>query len=405
MRGSVSAVVGLSLLLAACGNSSESVEPASSASIDVSGNEGAPVEIRHSDTFRISRRDAFWVVDLQASIATWGGKADGPEQRARVLLVPRGEVAPPLTGEFANAQVIRIPVRRIVVNLAPFEAMLTALGVDDRLVAVGGPKSYNDAIRQRVMEGALEQIGYGWHMPPILDALLASKPEVLLMAMGDLSHSSQMDRIRQLGIPVFPMFINSETHYMGRVEYIRLVGLLTGREDEANAHLAMVEQAVAEWKALSSTQPTRSVISAWYSGSGRWMATVRNSDAALLRDANGRNLLEEPDDPRRDEYTKLGTEQMLVRGADADCAILRDNHSQPYGDHATLNQFRAFREGCIFAITGMAKPEVDAYDYYERAVIRPDWLLADLVRMLHPELRGDEPFNYIQPDSQFYESL
>ena len=397
------------LLLVACekqnGDPVPSVEnPLSdSTGTEVFSTEGDSMKLDFAETFSAVQRGDMWVVDLKASITSWGGDATGPEQRARMLLVPKGSAIPPLDGDLEGAQVIQIPVERIAVNLAPFEAMLTALDVDDRLVAVGGPKSYNDAIRQRVSDGELAQIGYGWHMPPVLDALLGAEPDVLLMAMGDLSHTSQMDRIRELGVQVFPMFMSSEPHYMGRVEYIRLLGLLTGRNEEASDYVSMVAGKVAALKASVTDLSPKSLISSWYSGSGRWMATVRNSEAALLRDANGLNLLEEADDPRQDDVQKLSTEQLILKAADADCAIFRDSHSQAFRDKKTLEQFRAYRNGCVYAIDGMVKPEADAYDYYESAVIRPDLVLRDLVNMLHPELRGDDPFLYIQPDEQLYD--
>ncbi len=393
----------LSLLLAGCGeNTDSSIREAAAPELGKPSG-WVPIELEFAQTFSAAWQGEFWVVDLRASIATWGGEAAGPEQRARLLLVPADSTVPPLEGAFAGAQVIRVPVERLAVNLAPFESMLTALGVDERLVAVGGPKSYNDSIRQRVLDGELAQIGYGWHMPPTLDALLSAEPDLLLMAMGDLSHSHQMDRIRQLDVPVLPMFMNSEPHYMGKVEYIRLLGLLTGRDEQAKAYVKMVTENVETLKAQAAAFAPTSVISAWYSGSGRWMATMRNSEAAFLRDANGRNLLQESDDPRRDEFQKLGTEQLIVRGAEAECAILRDSHSQPFRDEKTLMQFRAYRDGCVFAIDGMNKPQADAYDYYEGAVIRPDLVLKDLVHMLHPELRDEDSFSYIQPDQTLYE--
>ena len=363
----------------------------------------------YAETFTIAKLDCSWVVDLKANVATWGGSANGPEQTARMILVPREESVPGWAIESSETTVVRIPVQRIATNLAPYEAMLTALGEDHRLVAVGGPKSYNDDIRERVLAGEIEQIGYGWHMPPIMDALLGSDPDVMLMSMGDLSHRDQMDRIRGLGVSVFPMFVNSEQHYMGKVEYILLVGLLTGKYEAARDYVARVEQRVNELKQIASEQPAKKVISAWYSGSGRWMATVRNAENTLLSDANGLNLLEKPDDGRMDEFQQISTEQLIIQGAEADCAILRDDHSQPFTDESTLRQIKAYRERCVFAIDGMAKLEVDAYDYYERAVIRPDLLLADLVYMLHPALRvgvegsDDQVFKYIRPDEQVYE--
>ncbi|WP_230772004.1 ABC transporter substrate-binding protein [Sphingomonas sp. Leaf4] len=360
---------------------------------------GHEVEMPFARTFRVVERDGYRVVDLTASVVNWGGDAVGEEQFQRIVLVPRTGTAPPLTGDLAGATLIRTPVMRIASNTAFHEAITRVLGVNDRLVAVGGVKSWDDALRARVRSGAVRQIGYGWHSPPDLDALVAAKPDVLLMSMEDMKSVAAMPRIAALGVPVVPIFLDNEPDYMGRVDYVRLIGMLTAREREANAFADMVARKVAVLKAAAAAQPTRSVIAAWFGGGDQWNPTIRNADAKLLRDANGRNLFEGPDDPRKDSFNRISTEQLIAQGADADCWILRDTHSIPYRDIATLRRFRAYREGCVFAGDGMHKPAADAFDYYETAVIRPDLVLGDLVRMLHPALRT-EPFRYIRPDTK-----
>lgn len=355
--------------------------------------------MRFARTFQVVERDGYRVVDLKAMVVNWGGNAVGEEQFQRLVLVPRDAQAPSLTGDLEGATLIRTPVMRIASNTGYHEAMTKVLGVNDRLVAVGGVKSYDDDLRARVRAGQVRQIGYGWHSPPELDALIAAKPDVLLMSMGDMKNVGAKPRIEALGIPVVPIFLDNETDYMGRVDYVRLIGLLAGKEREADAFVEMVAKNVDALKALAAAQPTHSVISAWFSGGDRWMPTIRNADAKLLRDANGRNLFEGPDDPRRDSFNRVGTEELIARGQDADCWIMRDSHSAPFKDIATLRRFKAYREGCLFAVDGMTKLDADAYDYYEMAVIRPDLVLGDLVRMLHPALR-DKPFLYIRPDTQ-----
>ena len=360
---------------------------------------GTPVPMRHARTFRVVERDGYRIVDLKASIVNWGGGAKGPEQHARIVLVPRGMPAPALTGDLAGATRVEVPLQRIAVNYAPFEAMAVALGVQDRLVAVGGVKSWDDGIRARARAGKLAQIGYGWHSPPELDALVAARPDALLMSMGDLGHAQHMDRIRSLGIAVVPAFLEAEPDYMGKVDYVRLFGMLVGKEAEADAYVADVQARVDALKAVAAAQPQKTAISAWFAGGDRWMATIRNADAQLLRDANGRNPLQVPDDPRQDAFQRISTERLLRRGRDADCWILRDTHSRPFTNVGTLRLFKAYRDGCLFASDGMRKPEADAYDFYETAVIRPDLILEDLVGMLHPSLRDGE-FLYIRPDTQ-----
>lgn len=381
------------MLLAGCGT--EPTAPAASRQ-EISGR---VLDMRFAKTFRVVERDGYRVVDLKASVVSWGGNAVGEEQFQRLVLVPRGGRAPELTGDLAGATLLRTPVMRIASNTGFHEAITKALGINDRLVAVGGVKSYDDDLRARVRSGAVRQIGYGWHSPPELDALIAAKPDVLLMSMGDMKNLGAKPRIEALGIPVVPIFLDNEPDYMGRVDYVRLIGLLAGKEAEANAFADMVAGKVDALKAAAAGQPRRTVLSAWFGGGDRWNPVIRNADAKLLRDANGHNPFEGPDDPQNDSFNRVSTEELIAKGKDADCWIMRDSHSAPFKDVATLGRFKAYREGCLFAADGMTKPAADAYDYYEMAVIRPDYVLGDLVRMLHPALR-DEPFRYIRPDTQ-----
>jgi ABC-type Fe3+-hydroxamate transport system substrate-binding protein len=376
-------------LLAACGN------PGSVPNDNVTGGKAIPMA--HAKTFSVVERDGYRIVDMRANLVSWGGGASGPEQKVRLLLVPKGKPVPRLEGALANAVLIRTPVERIAVNYGSMEAILTALGIDDRLVAVGGLKSYNDSIRERVKAGKIVQVGYGWHSPPNLDVLVASKPDLFIMSLADLSHVQAMDRARSLGIAVMPAFIDNEPHYMGSVDYIRLIGMLTGREKEAEAYVKMVTANVDDIKSRVAKLPKKQVIYSWYSGSDKWMATVQGGDGRLLTDAGAHNPLSIPDDPRKDNFQTISSETMLAKARDADCWVWRDTHSKAYPQQSFLSQFKAVQHGCTFAVAGLKKPEVDAFDYYERAAIRPDLELRDLAMMLHPELRN-QPFTYILPD-------
>ncbi|MYD87516.1 MAG: ABC transporter substrate-binding protein, partial [Acidobacteria bacterium] len=287
--------------------------------------EGEALETPYAETFSVVERDGYRIVDIEASVVTWGGAAGGPPQRARLVLVPRDLEPPTLTGDLADATLIRTPVQRIAVNDQPHEAMLRALGVEDRIVAVGGHNSYDDDLRRKARSGRIQQIGYGWHMPPTLDALVAAEPEVLVARMADLTHTQHMERVESLGIPVVPTFIDAEPHYMGRVAWLLLMGLLTGKEAEADAFVRMVAEEVDRLKSLAAEQPRRSVLWAWYKSAGnRWAVTQRNAIAALIRDANAELVLGADDDPELDTFSELSTERLLRDATAADCWMIRD---------------------------------------------------------------------------------
>ena len=389
MRGLLAAIA--LFPLAACGAPED--EPVSQMPI----SDATEIALDAAETFRVFERDGYRIVDIRAAVVNWGGGAVGQEEFQRLVLAPSSLEAPELTGDLSGATLIRTPVMRIASNYSYHEAITKALGINDRLVAVGGVKSYDDDIRDRVRRGEIAQVGYGWHSPPNLDALIAARPDVFLMTMGDLKNASAKKRIEALGIPVVPIFLENEPDYMGRVDYVRLIGMLTGQEDKAHSYVQTVQKNVAKIKAKAASQPTRTVLAAWYGSGDRWNPTVRNADAKLLRDANARNPFELPDDRQKDSFNQISTEELIARGTEADCWIMRDTHSIAFDDVNILRRFKAYREDCMFAADGKYKPDADTFDYYETAVIRPDLLLGDIARMLHPDLR-DEPFLYIRPD-------
>ena len=372
---------------------------ASGVSYDPGTVDGEPLETPFAETFSVVERDGYRVVDIEASVVTWGGSAGGPPQRARLVLVPRGLEPPALTGDLTGASLIRTPVRRIAVNEQPQEAMLRVLGVEDRIVAVGGHNSYHDDLRRKARAGEIQQIGYGWHMPPTLDALVAAQPDVLIARMADLTHTQHMERVESLGIPVVPTFIDAEPHYMGRVEWVRLMGLLTGKEAEADAFVQMVSEEIDRLTSLARTQPRRSVLWAWYRSAGnRWAVTQRNADAALIRDANAELVLGAEDDPQLDTFSDLSTERLLRDATGADCWMIRDPLSGVFDAQDVLARFKAYREGCVFWEPGKPHPTADSWELWEMGTIRPDWHLADIVKMLHPALRDGE-WRYLAPET------
>jgi iron complex transport system substrate-binding protein len=381
----------LALLIAAC--SADAPAP------DAGSAGGKPIAMAATRTFSVSQHDGYRVVDIEANVVAWGGTAGGPPQRARLVLVARGAPAPPLTGPLAGAMLVRTPVLRLAVNDQSHEAMVRALGIADRLAAVGGHDSFDDSIRARVKAGAVRQIGYGWHQPPLLDALVAAKPDLLVMKMADLTHTEAMERVAALGIPVLPTFIDAEPHYMGRADWIRLMGLLTGREREADALVEEITANVAALKGKAAAQPRTSLLWAWYASAGdRWQVTQRGADAALIRDANAEVVLGAADDPKLDSFSAMSTETLITRaGETADCWMMRDPLSTPYRNVATLKRFRAWRDGCVFWQPGRKSPNADAWELWEMGMIRPDWQLADIVKMTHPALR-DGHWHYLAPE-------
>ncbi len=64
--------------------------------------------------------------------------------------------------------------------------------------------------------------------------------------------------------------------------------------------------------------------------------------------------------------------------------MIRDPLSAVFDDRAVLSRFKAYQEDCIFWEQGKRHPAADTWELWEMGTIRPDWQLADIMKMLHP---------------------
>ena len=352
------------------------------------------IPLRHAQYLKLERRDGFVVAHLKGPMANEQGAAQ--EWTATIVLAPSDGPIPELRGDLRDATVIRTPVRRIAANAGSDEAFLGQLGVKDRLVAVGGVASYDDDIRRKAKAGEIGQVGYNWHSPPNLDVLLATRPDVFLMRLSDPAHTPVLKRAQSLGLAVLPTLAEEEQSYLARAEWIRLYGILTGTEARAEQIFAEVEARVLELKKKAASRPKTKVLWAYSAGADRWIATVRGAEASYITDAGGINLLARAEDPNQYPTQTISTETILPFGDQADVWLLGDIHAVAPRNPAIERGFRAWREQRLFGNTGRTAATENAYDWYQTALVRPDWVLSDFVKALHPEL-VDEPFRFLKP--------
>lgn len=355
------------------------------------------ISVRHAQSFSIERRGDLKIIQIAAPLMSWSNDRAGAEiRRDTIVLRPRGS-ATPAPSELSDATLIETPVRTIAVNAETDEAFLTALGVEDRLVAVGGTYSYNDAIREKVTSGNLKQLGYSWHAPPNLDVAVALDADVFFLRLATLDHAPAATKARGLKVKTVPVFPGTERDYLARAEWLKFYGAFFDLDDEAEALFTKVETRVQGLKRLVAERgERREVILAYYAGRNRWMASVRGPDAQLLRDAGGDNPFVEDEDVQRSMIEPISSERLMVEGREAPCWIIGDAHGAALPRGRFMESFRAWREDCLWSNTKRSKPDINAFDWYEMGMVRPDLVLEDLVAILHPDLL-EKKLDFFEP--------
>jgi iron complex transport system substrate-binding protein len=347
------------------------------------------VEVAYAETFSVSYHGHYKVVRSQSK---------APEGETGVsdvlVLVQCGAPVPALDGELAGATVIEVPVRSVAANEDGSIIRASVLGFDDRIVAMGGGGIYNADLRRRWEHREIVSIGESYHGAPDFEALLAVDPGVCFQFISSLDHAESLERGRALGLPFVPVLAWSEPTILGQAEWVKHTALFLNAERDA---ASFFEDIVSRYRALAKQAQAASEkpVAIWGGplGNGGWYVEAGSWHAQALDDAGATN----PFDALPGERTiAISTESVLAEAVDADLWITEEISMENLGAAGLLEQIEAFQAGQVYHIHGRSRPEHNAYDWYETALVRPDLVLEDLVSLFHPELLPDHELFFLR---------
>jgi len=298
-------------------------------------------------------------------------------------LLPHDMVIP---DGIAEEQVIRVPVRRMICMSTTHLAMMRALDATDLLVGISGPDLVFDSlILDAVSRGQIVDIGYEGNLNNEL--IVTLKPDIL-MAYGVASPSSgNTGKLSAMGVKVLYNADYLEEHPLARYEWIRLFGVLTGREAMADSLFREVSAAYRELaeNVRKNVQERPDVLlgapweDVWY------VSPVNSYTGRLIEDAGGHYLYS---DLTEAHSVPFSVEAVFERATVADI-WLNPGTSESLSDIAATDhrmvRLPVYTQGGVWN-NRKRMTQKGGNDYWESAVVRPDLLLKDIVSIIHPEL-------------------
>ena len=199
------------------------------------------------------------------------------EDGSRYLLLPPDKPCP--SGLDPDIRILRQPLNTVYLAATSAMAYFDALGEMDRITFS------SIAARDWTIPNAVSAMESG----KILYAGSYSAPDFELLVKQDcclaiestmIAHSPQIrEMLELLNIPVFIDYSSYEPHPLGRMEWIKLYGALTDREDEAQAFFDEKEQ---ELLTLGETKQSGLKV-AYFSLNSRGSAVVRTESDYITR--------------------------------------------------------------------------------------------------------------------------
>lgn len=347
--------------------------------------------VEDAGNFSVEYHKSYKVVTVHQTYL--GGPAE------RYVLLPCGAPKPHVAADLAKAPVISVPIASLFSSSTTHLPLLVDL---DRLDVLTGVSTFDSILSPPVV--ARIKGGHVVEFAPIgvIDAerVVSQHPSMLMTGGSD---SPTFTALRAAGIPVVANAEWLEPTALGRAEWVKYMALYLNEERKANARFAAIKSAyrslVQRTHAIADEDRPR-VMAGWGSRGSFAIAGGRSYMAGLITDAGGRYVWA---DNRSTGSATVDLEAQIQRAADADIWINGGgwrNLDAMLADEPRYAEFKAFRHGHVWVYERLMTAS-GGNDYWSRSVTRPDLLLADLIKIFHPDLVPEHSFEwYLQVPSR-----
>lgn len=296
----------------------------------VSGENDDPLSgLTPAGSMELSFAEQFTVDTFEGglSLITIGGED-------RYLVVPEGQQAPQTGADITVLQQPLDSIYLVATSAMDFFVSLDALDT----ISLSGTRAdgwYLDAAREAMTDGDIEYAGK--YSAPDYEAICDADCDLALESTMIYHTPKVKEQLERLGIPVLVERSSYESNPLGRMEWIKLCGVLTGKEKQAEALYDEQLDALAPILDRPSTGKT----AAFFYITANGAANVRKSTdyvAKMLELAGGKYIFDDLTDDDARSTMNMQMESFYAGAKDADVLIY---NSTIDGELQTLDELLA----------------------------------------------------------------
>lgn len=306
------------------------------------------------------------------------------------LLVQCGTPAP---DGYADLPVIEIPVKRVITMSSTQLPHLLKL---NRLDALIGHENFQNVnmpeIRALIDAGKLVEVGSGAAVN--VEVAIDAAPDLILpYSLGNPEQDAH-PKLIEAGLPVVLTAEYMETAPLGRVEWVKFMALFLNEEAQANVSFAGTAERYQEMAQVAKAVTSRPTAFTGIPRGDTWyVAGGRSYVAQFLADAGAQYLWA---DDESTGTTPLAVEAVFDKVHDGTFWFNTSSWTtmaDVVAADSRLAELAAYQSGNIYNNNARLN-EFGSNDYWENGLANPDVVLADLIKILHPELLPDHELVY-----------
>ncbi len=292
--------------------------------------------------------------------------------------------------------VVQLPIKKVIVTSTTHIPHLDLL--DETEALVGFPNLdliSSPSVWKEIEKGSIQDLGSA--PSANVEMIIDLQPDwVMISTLGD--DLKQVNLLKQAGIPALINGEYVEQHPLGRAEWIKFTGVLFGKYEEAEKVFQSIENsylgALESVKNLEGSSRPTVLSGVLYEDS--WFAPGADSwGAQILNQAGGYYVFS---DQAGTGSVPLSYEFVIDRAIESEYWIGSadfESLEQMKKMEPRYDIFRAFKDGNVFTYSRKKGPR-GGFEYFELGYVRPDLVLKDLIKILHPELLPDYQLYFYQ---------
>lgn len=373
-------VIEESVVEAPTSNLTDECVTAYDASVDYFPNK---IEVTHASGFTVEYFNHYKLVTVNTPF-------NGAEEPMQYLLVQCGTPTPE---GYDEAIEVTVPVERIVVMSTTYLPALEVLGRLDTLVGVdSGFYVTNETVQAMVEDGTVAEIGGGAEVN--LETAIELEPDIIMTYASGSPDYDAHPKLQEAGLTAVLNAEYLDATPLGSAEWVDFMATFYNEEATSEAWFTDIINEYEALVSLTAEVEERPTVFASTPFDGTWyMAGGQSFAAQFLADAGATYLWAD------DESTGslfLDFETVFDKASDADY-WLNIGFFGTLEDLALADpryeEFSAYQNGNVYNNDARTTAN-GGNDYFESAVIYPNLVLADLVKIFHPELVPDHQFVY-----------
>ena len=288
-----------------------------------------------------------------------------------------------LPDSLKSYQVIQIPLNNIVVTSTTHLTPLKILGLQDKLIGFPNASYISDPkFRQLIKSGNIQEIGSGRQINT--EKLLMLHPDLLMQFSSGPGQNNDEIFIKN-GIPVLYNADWMEQNPLGRADWLKLFGLLFGKEKQADSVFEQIESRYLKIKQQIDTISQKPLVFQGGMFGDKWFVPGGKSYAAqLIKDAGGQYIWQ--DDTHSGSVT-LNFENVLLQLPKADVWLnpgILISKEAIAKEIPAAKSFKSFKNNRIYTYNLTRGPGGGVL-YFEESNAYPDKVLSDLFYIFHPD--------------------